>query len=172
MWQELFTYGLIVLFVLHELEEIIFLKPWLVKNASGIKARYPRIGQLAERQMFELGRIGFTLIVVEELIVFCVLLFYSIQADIPTLWVGVFIMLAIHWAVTVAQSIVLRRLIPGTVTAALGVVAAALLFRYVLPTGFDLLCGVGLFVVAMGNLLFMHWLVAKVGRLCHRSKID
>ena len=165
MWQELFTYGLIILFVLHELEEIVFLKPWLVKNVSGIKARFPRIGRVAEKQMLKLGRTGFTLITIEELILLCLLLFYSVQADIPYLWMGTLIMLTTHWAMTVVQSLILRRLIPGTVTAALGLVVAAMIFRYVLPTGSDLLCGVMIFVVAMLNLLFMHWLISKTKRI-------
>ena len=165
MWQELFTYVLILLFVLHELEEIVFLKPWLAKNGAQIKARFPRIGAMAERQMLGLNRTGFAVIAAEELILLCLLLLYSVQVDVSYLWVGVLIMLVIHWAATIVQSFVLRLLIPGTVTAALGVVVSVMLFRYTLPTVYDLLWGVLLFVVAMVNLLLMHWLVAKIRRI-------
>lgn len=164
MWQEIFSYLLIALFVLHELEEIIFLKPWLARNGGRLRDRFPRIGKLACKTMEGSGRAGFIAIAAEELAILSLLFWYGAGSSDSSLWVGTVIMLAIHWTATAVQSVVLWQLVPGTVTALLGLAAAVSILAIISINGHDIAWGVGLFAAAMLNLAAMHFIVAKVNK--------
>lgn len=104
-----------LIFIFHDMEEVIGLRLWIEKNKSLIAERFPRI--LKTYQDFSTE--GFAAAVYEELILcilislFCVITQNSIIHDI---WLGAFIGCTIHFAIHILQTCILRMYIPATIT--------------------------------------------------------
>ncbi|MDD6209779.1 MAG: HXXEE domain-containing protein [Bacteroidales bacterium] len=153
-----------LLFVIHETEEILLFHKWLNRNGGYLKKKFPRIGKRLTDQFSHISTHGFIYIAIEETILLTSLLLYTWYAVRPEIWIGIVVMLSIHWSLTIIQSVILGRMIPGTVTSIAGTCFGTTmlwLFRrwYSLPS--CLLWGIVLFAFAMINLLLMHRIVAK-----------
>lgn len=160
---------ILFLFVLHELEEILFLEKWLDKHADDLTNRFPRLATRAIRQFRKISAKGFALIACQETIVLLFLLSYGWVTERPDFLLGIVCMLLLHWGLTLIQSAVLGRVIPGTITA----MAGSSFCIYVLwnsanivPVISFLKWGVLLFVFAMVNLWVMHLLVGNFIQRC------
>jgi len=108
---------------------------------------------------------GFSIIAFQETIVLILILSYSYTQLHHDIWIGVIIMLTIHWLITIVQSLVLRRIIPGTLTSIIGVLFGIYMIYYSTgwyPFTVYMQWGTGLFIFAMVNLLAMHYLVSKI----------
>lgn len=152
-----------VLFILHELEEIYHFKHWFNKNNSYLKEQFPRLGNKMIRQFKHISTKGFAFIAFEETIILLTLLLYAFYRTHPGIGMGVVLMLSIHWTLTIIQSLFIRRIIPGTYTAILGVCFSMhtfISFTDTYPFTLYIKYGIILFIFAMVNLAIMHILVA------------
>ncbi|OUM68128.1 hypothetical protein PIROE2DRAFT_4272 [Piromyces sp. E2] len=101
-----------IIFIIHDMEEIIGLGIWLRKNKELLKEKYSFVIKTYKNFSTE----GFSLAVFEELII-CVLI--SLLALVVNnelmwyVWLGGFIGCTIHFVVHIGQSVILRQYIPA-----------------------------------------------------------
>lgn len=100
-----------ILFMLHELEEIIGFKLWLEKNRNFVE-RYPRLRRLHQNFSIE----GFSVAVLEEYLLCIAMTGVSLYFNEYLIWLGTFIAFSIHLFVHLIQSLLLRRYIPSLVS--------------------------------------------------------
>lgn len=104
-----------VLFMFHEMEEIIGFGIWLEQNRAMLDEKYPKISKTYQDFSTE----GMALAVSEEFILcilFCILGVVTQMKAVWLLWVGGFIAYVLHLVIHIVQSIVIRQYIPAVVT--------------------------------------------------------
>lgn len=168
------SFAILLLFVLHELEEILFLGGWIEKNTYYLLNRFPRIATKMIRQFKAISTKGFALIALQETMILLLLLSYCLFGERLDWWMGIVLMLTIHWGMTIIQSVILKRIIPGTITAIAGVSFGVCVFYSLgnsVPAATYIKWGVLLFAVAMINLWIMHLLVARAYKFRKKGKV-
>lgn len=104
-----------VIFMFHDMEEIIGFGIWLKNNKEILSEKYPAILQTYKDFSTE----GFALAVFEELVLciaFCMLaLFLNIQA-FWYLWLGGFIACTLHFVIHIGQAAIMKQYIPAVIT--------------------------------------------------------
>lgn len=100
-----------IIFMMHEMEEIIGLRLWFEKNFDLVK-KYSVLEKIYKNFSSE----GFALAVLEEYIICIVVTIISVFWNIYIIWIGVFIAFTIHLAVHIIQSFVVRRYIPALIS--------------------------------------------------------
>ncbi len=148
-----------IVFMVHDFEEIIFMRSWFEKNDGYLHRRFPAIA----RRIGGLSTEGFTVAVAEEFVLLSAITVAAVVWDWYLLWLAAFGGFALHLLVHIAQWAVLRRYIPG-IWATLGaLVYCGWGVRVMLTDSIFTLpqialwSVVGLAIVAV-NLLFAHWL--------------
>lgn len=104
-----------LLFIFHDMEEIIGFGIWLQKNKEMLAKKYPFVWKTYRSFSTE----GFSLAVFEEFIVciaFSVLALYTNTEFFKLLWLGGFIACTLHYIIHVGQSIIVRQYIPALIT--------------------------------------------------------
>ena len=104
-----------ILFIFHDMEEIIGLGIWLKKNQVILTEKYPMIGKMYQNYSTE----GMAAAVQEEFLVavlFCLLGIVSQNRICWLLWLGVFAAYAFHLLIHIAQAVILRTYIPALLT--------------------------------------------------------
>ena len=84
-----------VIFIFHDMEEIVGYIPWMERNKSLIKGKYPKIYKQYDNVLTE----GFAAAVFEELILCIVISIVSVCTNWYGLWFGGFIGCTLHFAV-------------------------------------------------------------------------
>lgn len=151
-----------LVFLIHDLEEIVMRKrsmPHLMRLVSG---KFPRIAPII-RHLQNISTKHFIIIIIEEFLLLIVALVVFLY-DIPYLLLALFWGFSIHLLVHIAQAILIRRYIPGLITSllflpycALGVVH--LIQRYSFEL--NMLLAVTGFAIVVANLLIMHRIMRK-----------
>lgn len=104
-----------LIFIFHDMEEIIGFKAWLKKNKSFLDSKYPNISKTYQNFSTE----GFAFAVFEELIlciIFCILAVTLNSNYIWYLWLGEFIACTLHFIIHIGQAIMMKRYIPAIIT--------------------------------------------------------
>ncbi|WP_026505949.1 HXXEE domain-containing protein [Butyrivibrio sp. NC3005] len=104
-----------IIFIFHDMEEIIGFGFWLDKNRNMLKNKYPSIAKTYKNFSTE----GFALAVFEEFIVctiVSVLALYTKITVIEYIWLGGFIGCAIHFIIHILQSLFIKQYIPALAT--------------------------------------------------------
>lgn len=104
-----------IIFIFHDMEEIIGYGLWLKKNEKLLGEKFPRFLNLYKDFSTE----GFALAVYEELIVciiVCTIAKYSNSCIAELIWLGSFIGCDFHFLIHIAQCIILRKYIPAFFT--------------------------------------------------------
>ncbi|MGO0907376.1 HXXEE domain-containing protein [Clostridioides difficile] len=104
-----------LLFIFHDMEEIIGFGIWLGKNKSMLDKKYPFISKNYENYSTE----GMAFAVFEELIlclIFCILAVITDNQYVYLLWLGSFIAYTLHLIIHIGQSIIIRKYIPSLIT--------------------------------------------------------
>lgn len=107
-----------IIFIFHDMEEVIGFGIWLKKNKELLSEKYPSIMNTYKDFSTE----GFSLAVFEELVLciaFCVLAVLLNAPIIWYIWLGGFIDCAVHFIIHIGQSIVMKQYIPATITSIL-----------------------------------------------------
>lgn len=105
-----------ILFMIHDFEEIIFMRAWLGKNKSFLQMRFPRLSKKMLPHFEQLTTSAFALGVAEEFILISIITVVSYLKDWYGLWIGAFIAFALHLVVHCIQVFIVRKYIPVIVT--------------------------------------------------------
>lgn len=166
---DLIVYLLPIVFILHEFEEIIFLKPWLERNKTWIGRKFPRF-EKALTGMANLSPSAFTFIVAEEFILVSLATVAAFVFHVYYPWLAVLLVFSLHAAIHLAQGLALRRYVPVITTSILSL-AYGIYGTYIVSNLFSageiFLCLLLGTVFMAVNLLAMHRLAAAFDR--HRK---
>ncbi|MCR5735137.1 MAG: HXXEE domain-containing protein [Lachnospiraceae bacterium] len=111
-----------VLFIFHDMEEVIWLPGFIEKNREDIIKRYPIAEKLLSVYKKVMTTQAFALAVYEELIVLmtiCALVEITKAEFIMGIWYGALIGFTAHLVMHILQSIAIKRYIPSLVTSIL-----------------------------------------------------
>ena len=154
-----------LLFIFHDMEEIIGLVPWIHFNETLLAQKAPTILKIHKEMTTE----GFALAVFEEFILVSSITFlaYVTQSRaLELVWLGGFVAFALHLLLHVGQSLLLRKYIPALITSTICFPVSAYLITDVVhlwqvsTSEFSLFSLVGSDIVVI-NLLFALWLGRK-----------
>ena len=151
-----------ILFIVHDMEEIMGFGLWLQKNKRFLDERYPKISKTYTPYSTE----GMTAAVMEEMILCLHNCALARTTQFYGLWLGGFIAYAIHLVVHIGQSLVIRKYIPALLTSVICLpVSVWLIIVSIGNLGFSamqviLYSVLGLAVVG-GNLKLAHWIIHK-----------
>lgn len=104
-----------IIFMFHEMEEIIGFRFWLKKNRAMLQEKFPKIAKEYEHHSTE----GFALAVFEEYALCLIISGIAVATDWYGLWFGGFAAYALHLLIHIGQSLVIRKYIPAAATAIL-----------------------------------------------------
>lgn len=107
-----------ILFIVHDMEEIIGFGIWLTKNRAMLDKKYPQISRTYQNFSTE----GMSVAVLEELLLcllFCVLAVVTDSKYIYLLWLGGFVGYTLHLIIHIGQVVVIRKYIPALITSVL-----------------------------------------------------
>lgn len=104
-----------IIFIFHDMEEIIGFGMWLKTNKQQLQDKYPYILNTYKDFSTE----GFSLAVFEELVLCIMFSALAVLLDIQPLWylwLGGFLACTLHFIIHIGQAIVMRQYIPATAT--------------------------------------------------------
>ena len=154
-----------LLFIFHDMEEIIGLAPWIRLNETLLTQKVPAILKIHKGITTE----GFALAVFEEFILvlsITLLAYFTQSRALELVWLGGFVAFALHLLLHIGQAIFLGKYIPALITSVLCFPISAYLITDVVhlwrvsTSEFFLFSLVGSGIVVI-NLLFALWLGKK-----------
>ncbi|WP_298077730.1 HXXEE domain-containing protein [uncultured Abiotrophia sp.] len=159
-----------VIFMLHEMEEIIGFGPWLDKNQAIIN-KYPRIAASYEH----FSPSGFALAVLEEYLLVIIITGASLYFANYLVWLGALIAFCLHLIIHLIQSILIRKYIPALASSLVLLPPSILIIkRAIAMTSYSLtslLISTLLCVILMVvNLAFAHKLMRLVTKTIKSQK--
>lgn len=164
-----------LLFIFHDMEEIIGLVPWIRLNKTLLTQKVPSILKIHKGITTE----GFALAVFEEFFLvlsITLLAYFSQSRALELVWLGGFVAFALHLLLHIEQSILLRKYIPALITSILCFPVSAYLITDIVhlwrvsTSEFFLFSLVGSGIV-ITNLLFALWLGRKYSAwLVHKNE--
>lgn len=151
-----------IIFMLHEMEEIIGFGRWLDKNKE-LMQKY----RILARMYRQFSNEGFAVAVLEEYLLCIVITCVSVLFHTHIIWLGTFIAFTLHLIVHILQSFVIKQYIPAVVSSILLLpVSILLILKTIFYFNDSLLVIVISSVFCTGlmllNLAFVHWLMRKV----------
>lgn len=163
---DLIVYLLPLVFMLHEFEEIICLKPWLKRNKTWIIEKHPRLGKPLAG-ISGLSSAAFTLIVAEEFILVSLATVAAIAYHAYYFWLAAFLAFSLHVVIHIIQWLIIRRYLPVIATSLLALaygIYGTYIVSNLFPAGEILLClFIGTVLMAV-NLWAMHCIAAVFDR--------
>ena len=122
-----------VLFILHDMEEVIWLPGFIEKNREDIIKQYPIAEKLLSVYKMGMTTEAFALAVYEELIVLmaiCVLVELTKAELAMGIWYGALIGFTAHLVIHILQSIAIKRYIPSLITSILTLLPSIMLLMH------------------------------------------
>ncbi len=109
-----------IIFMIHDFEEIIMFKPWLVRNRDELQKRFPKIILfLSKRDFFNLSTSAFIVAVLQEFILISLITVFSLWYNFYGWWFGAFFAYTLHLFLHIVQWIIYRKYIPVIITSIL-----------------------------------------------------
>lgn len=108
-----------IVFMLHDFEEIIMFKPWLVKNRDELKRRFPRIDKTLSGIHDHLSTSAFAVAVLNEFFIIALITCASLYFDSYRWWFGALMAFSIHLLVHLLQWLVYGKYVPVIITSIL-----------------------------------------------------
>ncbi len=105
-----------LLFIIHDFEEIIFVKPWINKNRDFFLRKYPKISKKLIPHFDNITTSSFALGVAEEFILISAVTVTAYITRWYYVWLGGFVVFTLHLVVHCFQVILLKRYVPVLVT--------------------------------------------------------
>lgn len=149
-----------ILFIVHDMEEIMGLGLWLKKNRALLDRKYAKISNAYSPYSTE----GMTAAVMEELVLCLVICIAARFTEFYGLWLGAFIAYTFHLIVHIGQCIVIKKYVPAVITSIIclplsiwfiAVSISTLSYSVSKVTFYGI---IGLMVIA-GNLKIAHWII-------------
>lgn len=156
--------------MIHEFEEIVFMKWWIRKNSESILLKFPRLGARIIQQQKSLSTEQFTLIVAEEFIIVFLIIIISALTSNYNLYLGLVFAYSIHLLVHIIQSIVIWQYTPAIVTSIITGLYCIYVFYYFINNDLidftkTIFYSIGLTLFVFINLRVMHFLAKKIKTL-------
>jgi hypothetical protein len=156
-----------IVFMIHEFEEIIFMRWWVKKNKEYILNKYPKLGKQVLGQFDAFSTEAFSFIVAEEFLIVSFIVVFSAFTSNYDLYIGLILAFSIHLLTHLIQSIVLKSYTPAIITTLFTSIFCA--YAFVKMRNSDLLSfnrtlifTAVLTVTVFLNLKIMHSLVKKI----------
>lgn len=109
-----------VVFMLHELEELIMMKPWLVSNRTMLEQRFMKSRLYKVIQLHTtISESARALIIAEEFFMVSIISLLAINSRSYDLWLGLVFAFQVHLFIHILQFIILRIYIPAVITSLL-----------------------------------------------------
>lgn len=108
-----------ILFIIHDFEEIIFMKPWIIKNSLYFQNNYPRLANKLLPHFKNLSTESFALGVAEEFVIIVLVTLYTYFTNEYRVWLELFIAFSVHLIIHLIQCIIIKRYIPSVITSIL-----------------------------------------------------
>lgn len=150
-----------IVFMIHDFEEIIFFKNWIVKNRGDLSQRFPKLSKRFFDRFENLSVQAFSLAVAEEFVLLSIITVLSIVFESYLVWFGVFMGFFIHLLAHLIQWIVFRKYIPAIYTSIISLIYCFFSLNFILKNNlFEieeiiLWTFIGFGIVAI-NLVFAH----------------
>ncbi|MBU3134175.1 HXXEE domain-containing protein [Clostridium gasigenes] len=167
--KELFVYILIFIlaFTIHEFEEILYLPRWLDKNMKNNLLAEKVKSKFFHKVISHMNTTKFGLIVLEEYVLLIVILIYITISENNILFVGILLGYTFHTIGHVAQTLILKKYIPGFFTSVISGIVSTLLTCIIIKKwnllAIDILTTtICVFSIIIINLLICHVLVRNV----------
>ncbi len=151
-----------LVFLIHDLEEIVMRKRSMSHIVRFVSGKFPRMAPIV-RHLQDISTKNFIIIVIEEFLLIILALVVFLY-DIPYPLLALFWGFAIHLLVHIVQAILIRRYVPGLITSLLflpycyfGVVH--IIQRYSFEM--NMLLALTGFTIVVFNLLIMHIIMRK-----------
>lgn len=151
-----------VVFILHEVEELIVQRRWMLTHRESLCLRFPKVRHIIDH-LSSLNTKAFAIAAIEELFVLIVATCYVLVDGIYStqVWSALFIAFSFHLFVHFGQAILLRGYVPGVVTSLILLPYSlyGLWSIWLITSGieFMLLAICGIAFISL-NLRFAHWL--------------
>ncbi len=113
-----------VVFMVHDLEEIIMMRPWYLKNERLIKARFHRLASNISRTS-NLSTSAIALAAGEEFVVLSAIMLVSVEYELYSLWAGFLIGFLLHLIFHVGSFLVMGRYVPYIITSVIASIYSA-----------------------------------------------
>lgn len=109
-----------IVFMLHEYEEVIMFKQWLLRNKKELNERFPKFGRLlTRRHVFEYSTATFAVGTVHEFILVAVISYCAVWQHAYQWWFAVLVGHTLHLLIHLAQWMIYRKYVPVLVTSLL-----------------------------------------------------
>ena len=105
-----------VVFMLHDFEEIIMMRPWLDRNAGFLRERFPRLADRMLGHFEKLSTSSFALAVAEEFMILAAVNFLAVERGWYAAWGGMLLGFFAHIIVHLLQFLAIRRYAPMIIT--------------------------------------------------------
>ncbi|MCB2356180.1 HXXEE domain-containing protein [Clostridium estertheticum] len=105
-----------LLFIFHDLEEIIFMQAWISKNKLYLCERFPILSKKSLPHFDNITTSSFAFGVAEEFILISIITVISYVMNWYSLWIGLFIAFTFHLVVHCFQTLIVRKYVPSIVT--------------------------------------------------------
>lgn len=154
-----------VIFIFHDMEEIIGFIPWLRKNRIFLESKYTKFIMPYEGVTTE----GFAFAVYEELILCIAICIVSYLTGFYGIWLGSMIACVLHFVVHIVESIVIRKYIPAMITSIIALpVGILIIYKSAFALNYNIIqiilfCIIGIILIAV-NLKFAHWLMRRYSK--------
>lgn len=149
-----------ILFIFHDMEEIVGLGLWLTKNRIFLDNKYPKISNTYKLYSTE----GMAAAVMEELVLCLAICMISKYTGFYGVWLGTFVAYAVHLVIHIGQSVIIKKYIPALITSIIclpisiwGIKSSINLLSY--STGNIIIYSLIGIVVIVGNLKIAHWIM-------------
>ncbi|MBJ8349196.1 HXXEE domain-containing protein [Streptococcus zalophi] len=151
-----------IIFMIHEMEEIIGFKLWLEKNNEIVKKN-----NLLKKLYKNFSTEGFAIAILEEYLLCILLTTISIIWKAYLLWIGVFIAFTVHLAIHIIQSIVISKYIPALISSVVLLpISIFLIVKTINYFKYDYLHVIVFstlsIILMVLNLIFVHWIMEQV----------
>jgi hypothetical protein len=126
-----------IMFMIHDFEEILFMKSWGQRHSAALDAKMPARLRRLSHSTLDLSTPAFAFAVMLIFLTISVATLFSVEYNLYPFWLGMVIVYTLHAMIHIFQSIYLRMYIPALITSIL--------------TG-----GYGVYVIYIG---FYRWLI-------------
>lgn len=148
-----------ILFIFHDFEEIIFIKPWIRRNKKHLSVRFPKLSKKLLSHFDTITTSAFALGVAEEFMIISAITAASLAANWYWLWIGMLFVFTLHLIMHCIQALILRKYVPAIITSIICLPICFLMIANIvkfIPLGTAILYTVLCMVIILINLVIIH----------------
>ncbi len=155
-----------ILFLIHELEEILGFEKWYDKNKNKLN-KYPKIANKLSKVFSYFSKKNMLFAIFEQLILCLLVCIIAVKYDFYILWLAAFIGYTIHLIIHVFQSAILKTYIPSLITSLIEIPICSyiiyIMFKHYSFSLYEVFyySGFAVIIIAL-NLYLVHKIMKKI----------